>query len=332
MKKEINFILDERLKELNSEIENILYSIKEPLAGERVNILQKFTKELINAHLKKSGGTIKRRPVNEAFLLTTTEDEFLPPEFDFPSPETEEFEIPVFPIEPPRNLNEESFNIQPRDFQKRIIVEEPKKEIPKIIEKPKQLELTEEHISLITSQVTNEEMASATTKGLFYIVNESKLGESEIIMLNSLKPILEKKQNLFQDKEKFTKIMKKTAKKNKIASNELSPSKLRYFLIKHLVNFGLIDPILHDPKVTKITCDGPNLKLKVQRDNRELITNLEYINAKQLNDFINYLAKKSTKKITEGTTTLDIEFENFRIHLTIGTEDLPPKYVLEKTI
>lgn len=332
MKDEINFVLDEKLNELNSEIENVLYSLKEPLAGERIYVLNKFTKELIKAHLKKSGRTIRKQPIQEAFLLTTNEDEFLPPEFDFPDHETEEFEIPTFPIEPTRNLNEESLNIQPRDFQTKKIVQGPKREIIKPIEKPKPIEITEEHIPLITSQVTGEEMASATVKGLFYVVNESKLEGNEITMLNSLKPMLEKKQNLFQDKEKFTKIMNKLAKKNKIPSNELSPSKLRYFLIKHLVNFGLIDPILHDPKVTKITCDGPNLKIKVQRNNKELISNLEYINPKQLKEFINYLAEKSSKKIKEETTTLDIEFESFRIHLTLGTEDLPSKYILEKTI
>ena len=72
----------------------------------------------------------------------------------------------------------------------------PKKEIIKPIEKPKPLEITEEHVPLITSQVTGEEMASATVKGMFYIVNESKLEKSEITMLNSLKPLVEKKQNL----------------------------------------------------------------------------------------------------------------------------------------
>ncbi|MBT3866035.1 hypothetical protein HOF78_02965 [Candidatus Woesearchaeota archaeon] len=332
MKDEINFVLDEKLNELNSEIENVLYSLKEPLAGERIYILNKFTKELIKAHIKKSGRTIKKHQSQEAFILTTNEEEFLPPEFDFPDQETEAFEIPTFPIEPTRNLSEESLSVQPRDFQIQKIIEEPKKEIIKPIEKPKPLEITEEHVPLITSQVTGEEMASATVKGMFYIVNESKLEKSEITMLNSLKPLVEKKQNLFQDKEKFTKIMNKLAKKNKIASNELSPSKLRYFLIKHLVNFGLIDPILHDPKVTKITCDGPNLKIKVQRDNTELISNLEYINAKQLSDFVNYLAEKSSQKIKEETTTLDIEFESFRIHITVGTEGLPSKYILEKTI
>lgn len=332
MKDEINFVLDERLNELNSEIENVIYSLKEPLAGERIYILNKFTKELIGAHLKKSGRTIKKHPAQEALLLTTNEDEFLPPEFDLPSQETEEFKIPAFPIEPSMGLNEESLNIQPRDFQKKKILKEPKKVEPKPVEKPKPIEITEEHVPLITSQITKEEMASATIKGLFYIVNESKLDENEITMLNSLKPLLEKKQSLFQDKEKFTKTMNKIAKKNKIAPNDLSPSKLRYFLIKHLVNFGLIDPILHDPKVTKITCDGPNLKIKVQRDNQELISNLEYINTKQLRDFINYLADKSSKKITEETIKLDIEFESFRIHITVGTEDMPPKYILEKTV
>lgn len=336
MKDEIKFVLDERLNDLNSEIQNILYNMKEPLAGERIHILNKFTRGLIQAHYNQSGKKVKRRPVNEALLLTTNEGEFIPPELDIPSPETGEFEIPVFPIEPQKELMKESLNLQVRDFQSKELIEEPKKvELPKediVEEVPQKIEITEEHVSLIKSQVNGEELASATIKGLFYIVNESHLEGNEITVLNAIRPILEKKQDLFHDKEKFTKLMNKTAKKNKIDKEDLSPSKLRYFLIKHLVNFGLIDPILNDPKVTKIVCDGPNLKIKVQRENKELITNLEYINESQLKEFINYLAKKSSKKITEETTTLELEFENFRMHINVGIEGVSPKFTLEKTI
>ena len=333
MADEIKFVLDERLNELNSEIQGILYNMKEPLSGERIHILNKFTRGLIQAHYNQSGKKVKRRPVNEALLLTTNEGEFIPPELDIPTTGTEEFTIPTFPIEPQKDLMHESLNLQVRDFQTKKLIEEPKKEIPVVIkEVPKNIDLTEEHVSLIKSQVNGDELASATIKGLFYVVHESQLGENEITILNAIRPLLEKKQGLFHDKEKFTKLMNKTAKKNKVAKEELSPSKLRYFLIKHLVNFGLIDPILNDPKVTKIICGGPNLKIKVQRENKELITNLEYINTPQLKEFIEYFAKKSSKKITEETTTLELEFENFRIHINVGVEGVPPKFTLEKTI
>ncbi len=338
MKDEIKFVLDERLNELNSGIQSVLYNIKEPLAGERIYILNKFTKALIQAHFNQTGKKTKKYTSQETFLLTTHEEEFLPPELDIPSTETEEFEIPSFPIEPQRNLAKENISFDVRNFQSKNLLEEPKEELPlKVKEIPtvevlKTLDLTEEHVSLINSQVNGEELASATVKGLFYIVHESQLSANEITVLNAVRPILENKQDLFHNKDMFVKIMNKVAKKNKISKDELSPSKLRYFLIKHLVNFGLIDPILHDPKITKVICDGPNLKIKVLRDSKELITNLEYVEASQLKEFIDYLAKKSLKKITDETTTLELEFDNFRIHINVGTEGVPQKFTLEKTI
>lgn len=326
MKKEINFVLDRNLSKLNSEVESLIYSIKHPLAGEKVSIITHFTRALIRAYHSQNKEKYHKAAETETIAVSTHDVQ--PPQqmLDLRS---NEFSL----LELERSMDEETTNLNPLNFE----FEEPKKELPKPkveerVEEPKVVEIPEEKVTLIQSKITDEELAFAKVKGLFYVVHESDLTPEEIMVLNSLKPILECKEELFQNKEKFIKSMNKIARKNKISRDSLSPSKLRYFLIKHIINFGLIDPIMHDPKVSKIVCDGPNLKLKVYRNGDELITNLEYSSEQQLNEFLKHIAKKASKKLTPEETTFDAEFDNFIFHVTMGSFGLPSKFVLERIV
>ncbi|MDP3917010.1 MAG: hypothetical protein Q8Q42_01865 [Nanoarchaeota archaeon] len=325
----VTFILDKRLKSLNKEIEEILFNIKNPLAGEKIHIIKTFTKELIHACAIKNQHSIRKTPPKEALIISTSPEDFMNSEFDIPPLDEDELDA-ISPIEPELQLTRETLNIEPRGSREIKQVKEEK--VEKIENIKPQIKIPEEIIGLITSKVTGEEMAYAVKKGLFYMVYESNISPEEIKVLNSLRPILEKNQSIFHDKNKFVKLMKKQAKRNKVNPDELSPSKLRYFLIKHLINFGLIDPLLHDSEITKITCDGPNLKIKITRGGEEYITNLEFKGRQQLDQFIKLIAKKSSQKISDNNPVLEANFENFRISATLGTEDIPSRFILEKTV
>jgi len=322
---EINFVLDKNLKSLNEEVEKLVYNINNPLAGKRIHLIKKFTEELMKAYYKTSQTKIKKHPVREAMVLTTSTD-YNSDEFDLPIfennqqlLESERTKIPGLKKQLPERL----------EIKRETGIKEIKPQ-PKKIFTPQ--EIPEERIDLITSKITNEKMAYAVKKGLFYIVNESDLNKDEIEILNFMKPSIEKNKSLFQDKDKFVKLMKKAARKSKIESDELSPSKLRYFLIKHIINFGLIDPLLYDPFITKITCDGPNLKIKIKRQGKEFITNLEFKLSLQLNEFIQFLAKKKGKVISDNNTQEHLEFENFNINVDLGVGENASSFVLERIV
>jgi hypothetical protein len=330
--KTTNFVLDTNLKKLNEEVDTLIFNLKNPLSGERVNLIKSFTKELIKAYSNQEEYKILKQPPKEALIISTTQETPQEQDFVLPSEETLDFEIPNYPLEPERDLSHETFNILPRSFGERPPQPLPQPVMPVAKPEPQKIEIKEERINLVTTKTTGEEMAYASRKGLFYIIDEAPLTEQDKLMLNTLKPILEKRQELFQNEKKFIKILKKTSKKNKLNLEELHIAKLRYYLIKHIINFGLIDPFFHDPKITKIICDGPNTKLKIIRESEELITNIEFHNKEKLSSFIQSLARKASTKISEESPTLDVTFENFRIHATLGTEEIPSKFVMEKTI
>tara|TARA_Y100000310_G_scaffold343661_1_gene452330 strand:+ start:4730 stop:5689 length:960 start_codon:yes stop_codon:yes gene_type:complete len=312
------FILERNFRDLNKETEELLFNLKNPLAGKKANIIKKFTRELIKAQSsKREFKARKKTRQEEALILTTTAGRAETPSINIQRPLLEETLVKPLP------------KLLPKPEMKKV-QKTPKKISEKISKPP--LKLKEKRISLITSQVTGTEIVHAIKKGMFYTIYESDLSQEEVAVLDDLKPILEKKHEIFQDKAKFIKIMKKAAKKNRVRSDELSPSKLRYFLIKHIINFGLIDPLLHDPQIIKILCDGPNIKIKILRDTEELITNLEYKNSRQLSDFLESIAKKASQKISEKTPAFEAEFQGFRIKAVIGTEDIPSRFVFERVI
>ncbi len=325
--KNVHFVLDKKLKELNEEVERLVFNINNPLAGGKVHLLNIFTKEVMKAYVAQSQYKITKHPIKEETIISTTYENYELPELELPPLEEAEFELPPLV----KHSKKGTLTLQPRFPQKQIVRETMIKEkVPKPIPKPQPI--VEERISLITSKITGEEMAYAIKKGLFYIVNETEVSPNEIQALNFMKPSIEKDLRLFQNKERFIKLMKKAARKCKIDAEELSPSKLRYFLIKHIMNFGLIDPLLQDPFITKITCEGPNLKLRIVRENKEFITNLEYKAPAQLDEFLQNTGRKKGTQISEQNPHAVLEFDNFKIEVSFGIGANTSNYIIEKTI
>ena len=330
MAEDVSFVLDTKLREVNQELEKLVFQINNPLAGEKIFIIKKFTRGLINAYAKERALTLHRSLPSDALVMRTETGTFDEPEFNLPPLDESPFAVADRPTKLPRDWLDSTVKVQPRvSVAKKPLVKVVKK---RLLPKPLPKKLPEEKISLITSKITNEEMAYGLQKGMFYFVHEAVLEPDEITVLNAMRPLVEKKQELFQDKQKFTKVMLRMARKNKVPKNELSPSKLRYFLIKHLVNFGLIDPLLHDTAIIKVVCDGPKLKLKILRDTKELITNLEFKSEKYLNDFLKTIAQRKGVPLDEGNPTFDVTFEHFRMQATLGVAGLPSTFIVEKTI
>ncbi|MBT3262030.1 hypothetical protein HN992_03025 [Candidatus Woesearchaeota archaeon] len=331
--KEIAFIYNKELEKLNDETSKILFNIQHPLAGKNIHLLKTFTRELIKAHSKKSRHKIKRDLPEDALVFSNNDLESTFLDLDIPLPELEPSispeELISTEIDRLVDLTESSPERIPLglpDLEPETLPLFQNKQEEKIIQIPT------EKTPLITSSITDEVMAAGTKNGMFFIIEETELSKGEIKVLNALKPRIIKKESLLSNKNKFTKLMEKQAKKHKVDVADLSPSKMRYFLIKHIINFGLIDPLFHDQLISKIICDGPSLKIRIVRNNERLITNLEYGSNSQLNNFLIKLAKKTKNNLTEDHPFFEAQLDNFKIHGTLGTSGIPTKYTIERLI
>lgn len=98
--------------------------------------------------------------------------------------------------------------------------------------------------------------------------------------------------------------------------------KLNYYLRRDWLNFGAIDPLMHDPRIEEISCDGYAVPVFVyHRDYESLRTNIIFEEAAELRAYVTKLAQHSGKDLSlanplEGTTLPD----GSRVELSFGDE------------
>ncbi|MFD1587606.1 type II/IV secretion system ATPase subunit [Halorientalis brevis] len=100
--------------------------------------------------------------------------------------------------------------------------------------------------------------------------------------------------------------------------------RLYYYLHRRFHGYGKLDPIMHDPHVEDISCDGPGLPIFVYHDDyTDVETNVSY-GDQELNNFVIQLAQRSGRHVSVSdpvvSTTLP---DGSRIELALGEEVTP---------
>ena len=100
--------------------------------------------------------------------------------------------------------------------------------------------------------------------------------------------------------------------------------KLFYYLYREYQGYGKIDPLMHDPAIEDISCDGVDLPIFAYHDRyTDIETNVRF-GAEELEDVVIQLAQRSGRHISVAdpmvSTTLP---DGSRIELALGTEVTP---------
>ena len=97
--------------------------------------------------------------------------------------------------------------------------------------------------------------------------------------------------------------------------------KLQYFLIRNFIGWSRIDPLMKDPMLEDISCDGNNIPLFLyHRQYRNIMTNIMF-ESDVLYSLAITLAQRSGKHISTGSPMIDATLpEGSRLQLTLGTE------------
>ncbi|OPX64206.1 MULTISPECIES: type II/IV secretion system ATPase subunit [unclassified Methanoregula] len=97
--------------------------------------------------------------------------------------------------------------------------------------------------------------------------------------------------------------------------------KLQYFLIRNFIGWSRIDPLMKDPNLEDISCDGNKIPLFLyHRKYRNIKTNITF-ESDVLNSLAITLAQRSGKHISTGSPMVDATLpEGSRLQLTLGTE------------
>ena len=108
----------------------------------------------------------------------------------------------------------------------------------------------------------------------------------------------------------------------KIKMDDVFKKKVLYYVSRDSLGFGLIDPLMRDPNIEDISCDGANVPIFLyHREYGSLKSNILFTNDEHLSRFVVLLAQKCGKHISISEPMLDATMpDGSRIQMTLGTE------------
>jgi flagellar protein FlaI len=99
---------------------------------------------------------------------------------------------------------------------------------------------------------------------------------------------------------------------------------LQYHIEKEIFGLGIIEPLMKDPEIEDISCDGVNIPIYIYHRNPKLgplRTNLFFDNATELDSFILKVAQKCGKSVSIANPLLDAALpDGSRVQCTMGTD------------
>ena len=98
--------------------------------------------------------------------------------------------------------------------------------------------------------------------------------------------------------------------------------KIYYYLERHFLGYGRIDPFLRDRKIEDISCNGVGIPVFIyHREYRDLRSNVDFGTTDELNALIIRLAQKCGKMISTSDPLVDASLpDGSRIQLTLGQD------------
>lgn len=163
---------------------------------------------------------------------------------------------------------------------------------------------------------------------LRYHVHEPKLSEFEEYVMTDLRKILRNSlmyQDL-EDEEEREAVFERKAKEiicdhAAATVDDGTLRKLKYYLLRDFVRLGPIDPIMQDPNVEDISCDGVGVPVYVYHgEHRDLRTNIRF-EQQELNSFTLQLAQRAGEQVSVSEPLMDGTLtDGSRVQLTFGSD------------
>jgi len=181
----------------------------------------------------------------------------------------------------------------------------------------------------------NEPFAYATivkeqSGQLRYMVTEAPLSTEEKRRLEEIRELMIDEldvdvKRLGSDKtieEYLRKLVGSIVKNYKIKIGEESLKKIIYYLIRDFVYFDKIDPLMRDPRIEDISCNGSTLPLYVwHREYESIPTNVVFETPEELDKFIVKLTYMTGRAISIAQPVVDASLpDQSRIQLTYEKE------------
>lgn len=168
---------------------------------------------------------------------------------------------------------------------------------------------------------------SAMTHQAEYLLFEPELSPFEYELLERVNAdlrsilILEEDDLAKSREELIAEKLENLLREYGIALSGESRCRVEYYLFRNFIGWGRLDPLMNDPFLEDISCDGTRIPLFLyHRKYRNIRTNISF-EADQLYSLAISLAQRSGKHISVGSPMVDATLpDGSRLQLTLGTE------------
>ncbi|MEO9320085.1 MAG: type II/IV secretion system ATPase subunit [Nitrososphaera sp.] len=147
---------------------------------------------------------------------------------------------------------------------------------------------------------------------VIYSVDELPMNNEEVKIYHSIKELLEKEidsPRMLENVElSFSSEVSRLLKSHFPATKEEAVllEKVKYYLRRDIVGFGLIDPLFHDPFIEDITCGGAGKPIFVYHRRYEgLRTNVTFADAEFLDSFVMKMVHRAGKHVSAAHPIVD---------------------------
>ena len=102
----------------------------------------------------------------------------------------------------------------------------------------------------------------------------------------------------------------------------IQKQKMLYFLKKRLLGLSRLDPLMNDPRIEDVSCDGSEVPLFLyHRDHGSIQSNIHFPDEEELSGFVIKLSQKCGKHISIANPMIDATMpDGSRIQMTLSTE------------
>jgi Type IV secretory pathway, VirB11 components, and related ATPases involved in archaeal flagella biosynthesis len=166
------------------------------------------------------------------------------------------------------------------------------------------------------------------TDYLYYIV-EPDLSEFEKQLLDRLiedvrAPLLYRDDVADEPETALREELRKRLEEYGVLADEEMFYRLFYYLYRSFQGYGQIDPVMHDPYVEDISCDGPGMPVFIyHEDYTDVQTNIVY-EEEELYNYVIQLAQRSGRHVSVSNPVVSTTLpDGSRIELMLGEEVTP---------
>lgn len=160
-----------------------------------------------------------------------------------------------------------------------------------------------------------------------YYVAEPKLSDFEDLFLREIKDRL-KDVLLFEEiksdedaRKILTNKVKKLVKDYAINLTPLTLEKILYYTKRDFIDFGKIDPLMHDNRIEDISANGYDIPIYLYHKKYTNMPTNVYYNEGELDSYVIRLAQRCGKHVSIAEPMVDATMpEGSRIQMTLGTE------------